>query len=213
MKTANIYLFIAALCIPLLPLKAQRGVNNIKVESTEVTRENGIATLNMLLNLDAIDLKSQEMLYLFPVLVSPDSINEYSFNPVVVTGAKRGKALERMIKYDNFTFEKTPQIIIPYKKRNDQLYPLKLTVNYQDWLQNASLVFYEDVTGCNCRNEYSNRYTVLSPILPYLIIKCHICSQLTTEYVVRNTMRILTLKLLNMIFCLTLRTMLKYWKR
>lgn len=166
MKTANIYLFIAALCIPLLPLKAQRGVNNIKVESTEVTRENGIATLNMLLNLDAIDLKSQEMLYLFPVLVSPDSINEYSFNPVVVTGAKRGKALERMIKYDNFTFEKTPQIIIPYKKRNDQLYPLKLTVNYQDWLQNASLVFYEDVTGCNCRNEYSNRYTVLSPILP-----------------------------------------------
>ena len=167
MKKATI-LIIAILSLSFFHVKGQGGSeSNIKVEYTDIKRENGRLTLDMLLNLKDIDIKSQEMLYIFPALRSVDSTYEQSFNPIVITGPKRGKALERLISYEGFEFEETPQVIIPYRKRKNQLYPLKLTIEDQDWLQGASLIFYEDVTGCNCKNEFSNQYTVLTlPSVP-----------------------------------------------
>jgi len=166
MKKRILFLFTVILAVSM-HIHAQQGVTgNIKAENVETKRENGMVTMSMLLNLEGLDLKSQEMVYLLPVLVSSDSLYTQEFDPIVFTGAKRNIALERQIDFEGFQFEDEPQDIVRYKKRSKQLYPLTLTTNYQEWLHNASLVFYEDVTGCGCRNEYSNRYTAMNPVLP-----------------------------------------------
>lgn len=164
MKKKILLLFTAViLVVPFLQLNAQRGANNnITSENVEMRRANGMVTLSMLLNLEQIDLKSQEMMYLIPVLVSPDSLQMHEFDPILITGAKRNLALQRHIDFDNFEFEVQPQMIVRYKDRNKQLYPLTLTLEDQPWFPNAQLKFYEDVTGCRCRDEYSNNYTVMT---------------------------------------------------
>lgn len=153
---------------PLLCIAQENKNRNVKVETTEIIKENGKVILNVSLNLSDLELGSQEMMYLLPTLVSADNINKYEFDPVLIIGAKRNMALKRAINLGDFEFENEPQTIIRYRKHDDRLYPLTLSLDNGEWLQNADLVFYEDITGCRCRNEYTNKYTVMTLPAPYM---------------------------------------------
>jgi len=165
MKKTYLYIFITAILFPVIGLNAQNTVRSaINADQIQVRRESGRVIMDMNLHLNNIDLKSQEMIVLTPVLQSNDNINTYTFKPIVITGAKRDKALNRAMDFGSFEFDETPQIII--RRDKAQSVPLSLDLPYQPWLHNASLMFKEDRIGCACENEYSDQYSVLTPVLP-----------------------------------------------
>jgi len=88
-----------------------------------------------------------------------------ALSPIVITGNKRDKALNRALNLEHFKFDNEPDRII---RLNDykEGFPLSLTVPYRPWLHEASLYFNEKRIGCACGEKYDHQYAVFTPILP-----------------------------------------------
>lgn len=164
----NIYFYLSL--ILLLSFsgfgKAQspNGKYNVTVTNTQVNRVDGQVNISMDVVLNNIDLGSQEMISVTPVIVSQDNMYTYEFNPFIITGSVRDKALNRSVDFGHIKFEKEPQFIV--RNKNNRTVPLNLSLPYQEWLHNARLEFHNDLTGCACENLYNGNNTVLMPILP-----------------------------------------------
>lgn len=167
MKKIKLYILIFVLLMLGTNIRAQVITftqSGIKAEQVQVKRDAGYVMMDMNLNLDNIDLSSQEMLILTPEIKAADNTVMQTFAPVVITGSKRGKALNRALDFGSYTFPNPPQQII--SKNDTKSIPLTLTMPYNERLHNATLAFNEERIGCACENEYTDRYNVLTPILP-----------------------------------------------
>lgn len=167
MKKISNYIFVIILLFSAHPAFAQLQ-SRIAVETTQkqVKKENGMISIAANLKLENLDLKSQDMIVLTPVLRSLDNKDSHTFQPIVITGSTRDKALQRALGFGNYQFETEPQLYINYKKNTATNIPLNLSMPYEKWMQNASLIIEENSTGCACENLFNDKYTVLTPILP-----------------------------------------------
>ena len=177
MKKITLYILIVALFSPVLCLQAQNAANGgVVFEQLNVNKEGQNVSMDMNLNLDNLKLGSQEMIVLTPVLESVDKMNSKKFDPIVLTGKKRWKALNRSLKFHDFEFDQKPQAILRHHNQKAQSIPLALNVPYESWMRNANLVFSENVTGCaNC--DVSNAvYEVKNRILPPMSVPEYVFS-------------------------------------
>lgn len=166
MKNIYFYLSLILLFAYAIPGRAQSTNNkySVAVSNTQVTRENGQVNISMDIVLNDIKLGSQEMISVTPVIVSQDNRYTHEFNPFIITGSVRDKALNRSVDFGHIKFDKEPQFIV--RNKNNRTMPLTLSLPYEPWLHNARLEFHNDLTGCACENLYNGNNTVLMPILP-----------------------------------------------
>jgi len=169
MKKINLYIFVLVLLFPALYVGAQGRKYDIRPEQFQVERIGDDIRMTVNLNLKNLDLPSQQMVTLTPVVRSKDRSQYHEFAPIVITGSTRDKALNRSLEFGNFEFPKAPQLVVKKKDIDSGNLPLVLELPYQEWLHEADLFFVEDVTGCACKEEYKDEMRIPG-ILPALFI-------------------------------------------
>ena len=165
---------LLSICIALLflggvSLQAQNGVRGtVSFENVSARKDGSQLMMNFTTNLSNLRLKSQEMVILTPVLQSVDKSQSYQFNPIVITGRARMKALNRELGFDSYEFPQTPSLIIRQTKKGPELIPVELSVPYAGWMRNATLMVDENTTGCASCEVSNDIYGVMSRVLPPL---------------------------------------------
>lgn len=168
MKRIEFYLIIAALLFPLTCLFGQsENIRSVDPGEVQVTKVGDRLVVDMNLLVNDIDMTSQQMLKLVPVAKSNDGTRTYEFDPIIITGTKRDKALNRALDFGSYEFERTPLFISRESTVKNSVIPVHLETPYQDWMRDANLVFEENIVGCGCDLDRSNMYTV-TPLLPPL---------------------------------------------
>lgn len=164
MKRIYLYILVFLILLPLTTIKSQTtSPSGIRPEQIQVTRNGDDVQITLRINIENINLNSQEMIILTPSAMSPDRIAMHTFAPVVITGSKRGKALNRALGLGNYEFPNPPQLIVP--QNSVQYIPLNLNLPYSQWMHNGTLVFKEERIGCACENKGINQYDI-TRILP-----------------------------------------------
>lgn len=163
MKKINLYILAFSLLLPLITKAQAISPSGIKPEQVQIGRNGDYVQIGMRINMENIDLDSQEMIVLTPVAMSEDRVTMHTFAPVVITGTKRNKALNRALEFGSYEFPNPPQQIVP--KNSVQYIPLNLSLPYNQWMHSGILAFKEERIGCACENEYINNYDI-AQILP-----------------------------------------------
>lgn len=154
MKSKSIFsLFLAyALLALALPVNAQTSyLQGIKAENQKVTSQNGNLKLSMDIVVDGVDVPSNDMLILTPVIRSNTDETNVSLAPVVVAGRRRTRILKRKQLFHHpleLGTDSLPYSIV--KRDNDarQVIPYQAEIQKAGWMKNAALVLAEEVKGC-----------------------------------------------------------------
>lgn len=158
--------FIALLLFPL-GINAQRAYNgSIVFEGVGAQKQGDRVLLEATLNTDDLHLGNQQMMMLTPVLRSLDRVNERIFDPVLIIGKVRRKAVERAVVLESFHFDRQPSQTIVYRRSSIEPVRFSLQTPYESWMRQAELVFIEEVDGCRNEVLVDKQHRLLSPILP-----------------------------------------------
>lgn len=161
------YLLTVILFFTYGGVQAQSG---IAFNDLQVKKQGNQVMISVIANLNNLELGSQDMIVLTPVLQSVDKVNAFKFNPVVITGRKRMKALDRELEFGSYQFEQTPVVIFRHKNKVAESIPMVLSVPYEGWMRNATLFVDENTTGCASCDIANNIYGLSSRILPPLAV-------------------------------------------
>lgn len=164
------YIATVLLCSAYGSMQAQNvSPDGIAYSDLLVNKEGNQVVLSTTANLTNMQLKSQNMVIITPVLQSADKAHTIRFNPFVISGNKRMKALNREMGFGTNPFEQTPTVIFRHKKNEPESIPMMLTVPYESWMRNASLVLQANTTGCASCDVASNITPLSTRILPPLV--------------------------------------------
>ncbi|HCO68559.1 MAG TPA: hypothetical protein DIT04_12495 [Dysgonomonas sp.] len=167
MKKINIYMLLAAFIFPLCYVNAQLiDAGSIRVDQPEVIRNGNNVSINFNFDVNNTTLGQQEMIIITPILKSADNMVIQTYQPIVVTGSKRDKALNRSIDFGKYQMPVTPQMIV---RRNDimgKTIPVRLNIPYSESLHSATLVLGQEMIGCACEQLNDGQYPILTPVLP-----------------------------------------------
>jgi len=178
MKKINVYILLAVMLFPCAYINAQMtGRRVVSNDQPQVRRDGNNVTMSINLNLNDLNLGSQEMVIVTPELRTADNAVMRTFQPVIITGGARDKALKRAMNFGKVDFPEEPQVIV--RDNEAQTIPLVLNVPYQEGLHTASLYLKEDVKGCACEDLMNGDYNVLMPILPMPFVPTYELSYVT----------------------------------
>lgn len=163
----KIFYTIGAAILTLATLAAQETtVENIKIEQVRIEKQGDNLKAGLRLNLDDLRMGAADMIVLTPVIRSADKAHAKTFAPVVLTGSRRSRTLQRAIDFDGYRFEREPQQIVRRKNKQAQSVDISLSTPYQDWMRSGELVVVEATSGCDICEKVENEYTVYHPLLP-----------------------------------------------
>ena len=150
MKKKNIYIVILAFISLSFTLNAQsRYLDLIKVENQAAVNENNMLLVYMDLVLDQVQLNTNEMITLTPVVTANGDTQSIALAPMIINGNRRQKMVERGLVLNNKNlFKQTPQSIIQRANGMPQVLHYSATVPFESWMSDASLSLQESVTGC-----------------------------------------------------------------
>jgi len=169
MRIENVYIILGML-LSFVSLNAQQTTrNDIRIEQVQVDKQGNNVRIDMNINLDNLTMGRADMIILTPILRSADKTNFRRFAPVVLTGSRRSRTLERDIDFNGFSFEEQPRQVERRYNKRPQAIPVTLNVPYENWLRNAELVMQETKSGCDIRIKTEDEFTVYSPVLPPLV--------------------------------------------
>lgn len=164
------YIATVLLCSAYGSIQAQTvSPDGIAYSDLLVMKEGSQVVMSTTANLANMQQKLQNMTIITPVLQSADKVHTIKFNPFVITGRKRMKALNREMGFGAQPFEQTPVVIFRHKKNQDESIPMTLNVPYESWMRDASLVMMANTTGCASCDVASNITPLSTRILPPLI--------------------------------------------
>ena len=165
----KIYLFFLASLL-LLPagLLGQAGMAQFSGVNAEKRGDNVYITATY--DLADLDLKKQNRIMVTPVLRSADRAHSVVFDPVMIIGKTRHKALKRAMALDGYQLEKEPAQTIVFHKKEWAPVSFNLTTPYQPWMRQAELVFEEELCGCLNEVLADNEYRLIPRILPPLYV-------------------------------------------
>lgn len=174
------YITTVLLCSAYGSMQAQVvSPDGIAYSDLQVKKEGSQVSLSTTANLNNMQLKSQNMVIITPVLQSADKAHSIKFDPFVITGKKRMKALDREMGFGAEPFEQTPTVIFRHKKNEAESIPMTLTVPYESWMRNASLIMQANTTGCASCDVASNITPLSSRILPPVVAPTYELSYVT----------------------------------
>lgn len=166
-RLLNIFTVLLFLgCVSLQAQKATQGT--IGFENVNAKKSGDQVLMNFTTDLTHLRMKSQEMIVLTPVLQSADKSQSYQFNPIVITGRARMKALNRELEFNSYEFPQTPGLIVRHTKKGPESIPVELSVPYAGWMRNATLMVNENTTGCASCEVSTDMYGLMSRVLPPL---------------------------------------------
>lgn len=167
MKNRYILAFLFVLALPLGAAHAQETYEGTITYEQLSSRKSGDQLLmDVKIDLSELTLKRQQMVTLTPLLTAMDRTATYRFEPVVITGSRREKAINRAVALGNFEFEFPPQIQVRRYNKEEQEVMLELAIPYAPWMRNAELLMNEVVSGCvNC-DVSQNDFRIIYPVLP-----------------------------------------------
>ena len=135
--------------LSVLPVFGQSVSGNRGVEYTaEVLPRGEFMDIRITIDPSALRLKGQEMMVFTPVLVSVGDGEEVRFAPVVLSGGKRLKVLNREIKYGNMPFETTPELLRKHRNGKADAIMLSYSLSTEEWMRGADLLMLTELSGC-----------------------------------------------------------------
>src|SRR5690554_5484380 len=152
MKRKNILTLLAFFTVAPLLLSQTSYREGVTIDNSRAERQGGRLSVGMDIVLDGLNIRSNDMIVLTPVLVSNSGEAEAELPPVVVAGKRRSKVLERAIRLNNDTgLDGIPYDIVRRKNNASQQVAYDADLPLTEWMKDASLVLRESVTGCaNC---------------------------------------------------------------
>ncbi len=151
MKTTNIIYFILAFFTLLPGAYAQdASLSGIKVENQTAVKQGDNVLLSFDISLHNLQVKSNNMVVLTPILRSNENhLDEVALNPVVVSGKKRGKILRRKEVLGEKQLVAGELLAMVVRENNaPQSVHYAVTVPYRVWMQDASLSLVHELSGC-----------------------------------------------------------------
>lgn len=178
----KLYFTIIFLCAILSGIAADIVYPQHVKYSFAAERTGNTLNIEMDIMLDSVQIPNQGMLVLTPVVVAQNEA-KYHLAPAVVAGAKRYKAVERLLAYGNPVFEQEPQAFVKRKGRS-QTISLLYTIPYESWVHGADIYIYGNASGCvNCDNAQGQDLvaTNIAPPLPPLFTPEYLISYIVPE--------------------------------
>lgn len=131
-------------------LMSQTGyLDEISFENRHVEEQSNQLLVNMDIVLDGLNIHSNDLIVLTPVLVSNIDEIELALAPVVIVGNKRSKILQRDIRLNNPSgLDADPYELVRRKNKTSQQITYNTKVTLAEWMKDASLKLRESVTGC-----------------------------------------------------------------
>ncbi|MDR2130667.1 MAG: DUF3868 domain-containing protein [Odoribacteraceae bacterium] len=105
-------------------------------------------TLDFTIDLKKVKMDPQMMLTLTPVIRSYDNTNTHVFDPIIISGGKRDKALSRALAFGAIHFDIEPQARIRHRNGHPGEVVVQLELPYSSWLRRSKLIINEVSTGC-----------------------------------------------------------------
>jgi outer membrane protein OmpA-like peptidoglycan-associated protein len=167
MKKTTIYYMLALLLMPFGAAAQATGAGTF----TDSRAEKNGDTVRFSAAYDVNGkLSSQSMILLTPMLRSLDGKESITFDPILIIGKSRNKALRRGIAMGNYQLGRQPSQTVVYrphsKKYRGLPAVLDLKAPYAAWMRNAELLVEEQVVGCRFLTLADNGYSLLSPAMP-----------------------------------------------
>lgn len=150
MKKKDFYIVILAFTSLSLSLNAQgRYLDLIGIKNQAAVNENNMLLVYMDLVLDQVQLNTNEMITLTPVVTANGGTQSIALAPMIINGNRRQKLVERGLVLNNRNlFEQTPQSIVQRINAMPQVLHYSAAVPFESWMSDASLSLQESVTGC-----------------------------------------------------------------
>lgn len=175
----NIFLLLA---VVILPVTAQ-GQDNTAYRGEIIYRDavaerlNDFLTIRFQIDISYIELSSQRVIQLTPILRNGD-LGENRFDPIYITGKTREKVISRK-GYDLMANQSAGYVI--RKNNKEQVIPVTLTVPFADWMYNSDLYFDEKINGCAECELGENRYLIVNQIVPEKFVPSYQLQYVTPE--------------------------------
>lgn len=134
----------------------------------QIVRQESMLILHLTLDMSSVELTSQLMVELTPVLRHTDNSISHAFAPFIIVGKARNKALNRELDLHNFSYKVEPQQYFIRRNKQKQSFPVVLNIPYAEWMRDAELIFTEKISGCANCDLGEKVYTIADRILPPL---------------------------------------------
>lgn len=151
MKTTNtIYLILAFFTVLSGAWAQDASLSEITIGNLSTIKQNDRVSVSFDICLDALQVKSNNLLVLTPVLKSNENnFDEVALNPVAVAGKKRNKILTRkQVLGEKPLLAAEPVAVVVRKNDSPQTVHYTMAVPYQSWMQDASLSLVHEISGC-----------------------------------------------------------------
>lgn len=168
-KVVLIYYIVGIwlLCVVFTAHAQDSHFNGIRIENQTAIEENNVASIYMDIVLDALHLRTNDMLTLTPVLVANNQSQMLELPPVVINGGRRQKMVERAYVLGNApVFPVTPQTVVKRANNTAQTIAYSAGVPYENWMSDASLKMVEHLTGCADCEKRMGELFVAERIMP-----------------------------------------------
>lgn len=162
----SIYTLLFTLCY--LAFSAQHILSQKAINYEQVLLERSEAGFEAayLVRLDGVMLKSNEMLLVLPRLEALNGDRQYHFSPLIISGSKKAKILDRS---QTLSGKDVDIPVYVRKNKSDQAVIAKLSAPFESWMNEARLVFEEELSGCAaCVLEKRSFVVNLSEVAPYV---------------------------------------------
>lgn len=160
---------LAAAALLLLPMAAQAAEpGELKITVADYAATNRSADFSVTVDPSDLNITTQTLVIVTPVLRSTDGVHQHKFSPVALAGPVRYRIINREMNYGDFNFETEPGIFVKHRRKDSQSIPMRLEVPFQKWMRQSELVFVETRSGCaGCDlPDHIGTHHLLSPEFP-----------------------------------------------
>ena len=151
MKTKNIiYLIVAFLTVIPGVFAQDTQLSGLKIENRSVVKQGDRVSVSFDISLDELQVKSNNILVLTPLLKSNENkLDEVALEPVVVAGKKRFKILSRKEALgEKLPITGEPVAVVVRDNKTPQAVQYTMAVPYREWMQDATLSLVHEISGC-----------------------------------------------------------------
>lgn len=167
MNMKKIYLFLACILTVSVLVAQESYINQITFANQKASKKGGNVAVGMDINLDKLDIRSNHMIVLTPVLKSNNGSTTLELAPVVINGGRRDKAFSRSRALnDQPVFQQNPQTVIHRRNNTAQTIHYETETPIGNWMKDAQLMVREEVRGCAECGLGKGELPILANLLP-----------------------------------------------
>ena len=138
MKLKNIFIIAAFFVITPFLFSQTASDKGLSIENRRVERQGELLSVSMDIVIDDLNVRSNDMIMLSPVLISNSGEAELELSPIAVLGKKRSKVVQRAIRLNNDTgFDVDPYDIVKRKNNTSQRIAYSTNFPMKEWMRDA----------------------------------------------------------------------------